>query len=248
MKAVILAAGLGSRLSELTKTKPKCMVEYKKIPLINYQISALQNNAIDKIAVIGGYKSEVLKAYLDKNFKGIEFFENKNFASTNMVATLFCAKEFWLDSDVIISYSDIIYDSNAVLELLKAESDFKILVDKNWLGLWSKRFKDPLSDAESLKINTHGNIIELGKKVKSIDEIQAQYMGLFAFSKGFSKIVVSLYDKMNKAIIYDGKDFANMYMTSFLQHLIDSGYNAKAVFAPSKWLEIDTKSDLDIDI
>ena len=73
-------------------------------------------------------------------------------------------------------------------------------------------------------------------------------MGLFAFSKGFSKIVASLYDKMNKAIIYDSKDFANMYMTSFLQYLIDSGYNAKAVFAPSKWLEIDTKSDLDIDI
>ena len=73
-------------------------------------------------------------------------------------------------------------------------------------------------------------------------------MGLFAFSAEFSKIVASLYDKMNKAIIYDGKDFANMYMTSFLQYLIDSGYNAKAVFAPSKWLEIDTKSDLDIDI
>ena len=248
MKAVILAAGLGSRLGELTKSKPKCMVEYKKIPLINYQISALQNSGIDEIAVIGGYKSEVLKAYLDKNFKGIEFFENKNFASTNMVATLFCAKEFWLDSDVIISYSDIIYDSNAVLELLKAGSDFKILVDKNWLGLWSKRFKDPLSDAESLKISACGDITELGKKAKSIDEIKAQYMGLFAFSAAFSKTAASLYDKMDKAIIYDGKDFENMYMTSFLQHLIDSGCRAKAVFTPSKWLEIDAKSDLDIDI
>ncbi|HOI83913.1 MAG TPA: NTP transferase domain-containing protein, partial [Campylobacterales bacterium] len=90
MKAIILAAGQGKRLRPLTDDRPKCMVEYRGKPIVDYILSAMKDVGIDDIAVVGGYKIDVLKEYLkDKN---IVFFENKDYERTNMVSTLFCAE------------------------------------------------------------------------------------------------------------------------------------------------------------
>ena len=159
-----------------------------------------------------------------------------------MTYSLFCAKTFFENQDIIISYSDIIYNYDCIASLMQNNDDFAIMIDKNWLSLWKKRFTDVLSDAESLKIKD-GYIIELGKKVHNINEIQGQYMGLFKFSKNFSKNVIEIWHSLNK--IYNEQTYKNMYMTSFLQYLIDANYPAKAIFTPSTWLEIDNKSDLD---
>ena len=94
MKALILAAGFGSRLMPLTENKPKCMVEYKNKKLIDYEITALKEAGVGEIAVVGGYKFEILKEYLKTKFSISSFFENAQFAHTNMVQTLFCAKDF----------------------------------------------------------------------------------------------------------------------------------------------------------
>ena len=75
-KAIILAAGRGSRLGHLTKEVPKCLVKLKKKPLISYQIKSLQKAGIKNIALVVGYKSNKLKNYSDKIFKNN--FWNKN--------------------------------------------------------------------------------------------------------------------------------------------------------------------------
>ena len=92
-KALILAAGFGSRLMPLTKNVPKTMVEYKGKKIIDYEIQALQNAGFksDEIAVVGGYKFEILRKYLEQNFGLKHFFENKNYASTRyFVLEIFC--------------------------------------------------------------------------------------------------------------------------------------------------------------
>ncbi|EAH8300680.1 phosphocholine cytidylyltransferase family protein [Campylobacter fetus] len=246
MKAIILAAGLGSRLEELTKDRPKCLVEYKNMPLISYQLNAFLKAGINDIAVVGGYKFEVLKNYLNANFKKVKLYENTDFASSNMTYTMFCAREF-MDDDTIISYSDIIYDYEFI-ELLKAcKNELSVMVDKNWLELWKQRFSDPLSDAESMEIQD-GFIKELGKKVTHIDKIDAQYIGLFKFNKSFLSSVFEVWDNLDKNRYYDSKNWKNIYMTSFLTEIINKFDNAKAIFAPKNWLEIDQKTDLEIDI
>lgn len=246
MKAVILAAGLGSRLKDLTKDKPKCLVEYKNQPLISYQINALLSNDIKDIAVVGGYKIEVLKQYLKANFPDIKLYENKKFNSTNMTYSLFCASEF-MDDDVIISYSDIVINHDFIKALKCDKHDFSIMVDKQWLWLWQKRFSDVLSDAESMVISG-SKIKELGKKPKDISSIDAQYIGLFKFKKSFLPKVKNLYENLDKNAFYDTKDYKNMYMTSFLMQIINKFDNANAIYAPARWLEVDSKSDLKIDI
>ncbi|RAX57100.1 sugar nucleotidyltransferase [Helicobacter monodelphidis] len=249
-QALILAAGFGSRLMPLTQTIPKCMVKYRGHCIIDYEIQALEQAGIKHINVVGGYLYETLEQYLQKKFHIQHFFRNPNYQSTNMVTTFFCARELLEfltenNDDLIVSYADIVYSKTIVQNLLEADGDFKVIVDKQWKRLWEKRFDDPLSDAETLKLDK-GIITEIGKKPISYDDIHGQYIGLFYFSSSFLKKVLSFYDSLDTSKFYDGKDIKNMYMTSLLQGLIEKYQNARAVEIQGGWCEIDFKSDLDI--
>ncbi|GAB0173844.1 phosphocholine cytidylyltransferase family protein [Helicobacter trogontum] len=263
MKAIILAAGFGQRLMPLTQDVPKCMVCYKGRSIIDYILSAMSESGIKEVCIVGGYKFNVLREYINKTYvescgtnpknkiRQIRFYNNENYTHTNMVATLFCAKEFLLEcidkrEDLLVSYADIIYFSGTVKKLISCNHDLGIIVDRAWKKLWSLRFSDPLSDAETLKLNGD-KIVELGKKPKGYDEIEGQYIGLFKISHNFLSKVIECYENLDRKAYYDSKDFNNMYMTSFLQLLIDRYHNASMVEIFGNWCEIDFKSDLDID-
>jgi choline kinase len=244
MKLIILAAGQGTRLRPLTNNKPKCMVEYKNKPIIDYILDVSKKCKLDNIAVINGYKKEVLEEYL-KDEK-LSFYTNDNFNTTNMVSTLFCAEDF-MDDDVIISYSDIIYTKEVLEKLINSNNDFDVVVDKDWKSLWSQRMENPLDDAETLKIK-NGKIIELGKKPKNYDEIEGQYIGLIKISKKILNKVIEFYNNLDKKDMYDNKDFNNMYMTSFIQMMIDNNFSITPIFINGSWIEIDCIEDLKVDV
>ncbi|PAF45188.1 phosphocholine cytidylyltransferase family protein [Helicobacter sp. 11S02596-1] len=248
MKALILAAGRGSRLAPLTDNIPKCMVAYQNKPIIDYEYKALQDNGITDISIVGGYLYPVLKNYLKD--RHMRFFFNERFGQTNMVATMFCAKDLMLEcidnkEDLIISYADIVYQSETIAKLKTYNGELGIIIDKDWEKQWKQRFTDPLSDAETLKIQD-GKIIEIGKKPISLDEVQGQYIGLFKISHTFLPQVIDFYEKLDKNALYDGKDFDNMYMTSFLQAIILRYQNAEPVFIHGGWTEIDSIEDLKV--
>lgn len=240
MKMIILAAGQGTRLRPLTNDKPKCMVEYNNKPIIDYILETAKGCNIENIAIVNGYKKEVLEEYLKD--QGCAFFTNTNFDKTNMVSTLFCAKEF-MNDDLIISYADIIYKKEILQKLISSEEEFSVVVDKGWRELWSLRMGNPLDDAETLKIKD-GNIIELGKKANSYDEIEGQYIGLIKISKNIINKVIAYYDSLDKEQLYDAKDYDNMYMTSLVQLIIDNLMNVKPVLINGGWIEIDSTEDL----
>ena len=240
MKVIILAGGQGSRLRPLTDAKPKCMVEYQNKPIIDYILESMQRCKLSNIAIVNGYKKEVLQEYL-KNRK-IKFYTNEDFDKTNMVSTLFCAKDF-MDDDLIISYADIVYNDNILQNLIDSKDDFSVVVDRKWRELWSQRMDNPLEDAETLKIKD-SKIIELGKKPNSYNDIEGQYIGLIKISKEVIKKVVDFYMTLDKDAIYDTKDFNNMYMTSFIQMIIDNLLDVKPVFIDGGWVEIDCVDDL----
>lgn len=242
MKILILAAGQGSRLAPYTNEMPKCMVSYQGKPIIDHILQAVKETGITSIGVIGGYKSDVLKKHLN-NIKH-EFFVNKDFASTNMVATLFCAQKA-LDSDVIVSYSDIAYSSDILNALIKSEADISVVIDKAWKELWLQRMDNPLKDAETLKLDDDGFIKEIGKKPISYSEIEGQYIGLIKLSKKILPEIISVYRQLPKDLVYDGKNYDNMFMTSFLQILISKDYKLKPVFINGGWIEIDSPEDLE---
>lgn len=240
MKMIILAAGQGTRLRPYTDERPKCMVEYNEKPIIDYILEAAKGCGLKEIAVVNGYKKEVLEAYLKD--QGCTFFTNNAYDRTNMVSTLFSAKEY-MDDDLIISYADIIYKKEILEQLIASTEEFSVVVDKDWKELWSMRMENPLDDAETLKLHD-GNIIELGKKPKSYDEIEGQYIGLIKISKNRLKTIIDYYDSLDKTCLYDVKDYDNMYMTSFIQMVIDNLMDVKPVFIHGGWVEIDTVDDL----
>jgi len=239
MRAVILAAGEGRRLCPLTEERPKCLVEYQGRPILDYQLEVMNACGLRDIVLVKGHKAEAFQRY------GLKSVLNPNYNVTNMVYTLFCA-ELYFNDDLVISYGDILYEKSILDALLASPFDFSVAVSMNWKELWLRRMPHPLTDAETLKMDAVNNILEVGKKPKSYDEIQGQYMGLLMIRKPMLKTVTSLYRELDRSALYDGKNFNQMYMTRFIQILIDRGHLIKAVKVTGEWLEIDRIEDLSV--
>jgi len=230
MKAIILAAGRGSRMGNATSDLPKCRTIFRGKELIQWQLEALRGAGIQEIAIVRGYLAETFEFDLT-------YFDNISWAETNMVMSLAAASE-WLESDdCIVSYSDIVYSQNAVSRLKKSDSELAITYDPNWLKLWSLRFQDPLSDAETFRLN-RGCVIEIGQHTSSIDEIEGQYMGLLKLSPNGWKTIESFIGD------HEEKDQHQMDMTMLLQGLIEEGTKISAVPIADEWFEIDSQDDL----
>ena len=148
MRAIILAAGRGSRMKELTKEHPKCLIQLKGKALIDWQLDALREAGLNEIAVVSGYKRELLE-----DLDVLEF-HNDRWVETNMVSSLACANEWLSNSPCIVSYSDIFYESLAVKSLMAISASIAITYDPNWITLWSKRFNNPLLDAETFSLSS----------------------------------------------------------------------------------------------
>jgi choline kinase len=118
------------------------------------------------------------------------------------------------------------------------------VVDKKWRSLWQLRMSDPLKDAETMKLDEKGFIQELGKKPKDFTDIQGQYIGLIKFSASMMGAIKNFYHSLDKQAVYDGKPFDSMYMTSFLQLIIDRLCPIQSVLVHGGWLEFDSLQDV----
>ena len=240
MRAVILAAGCGTRLRPLTDNRPKCMVELAGSSLLERQLMVLRAAGIDQITVVTGFRSDKIDA------DGCHLVHNPDYDVTNMVATLFSAREvFSAEHDLLVSYGDIIYEPRVLASVSNCTAPVCVATDIAWRAYWEARMSDPLSDAETLRLGPAGNILELGKTPEGFDDIEGQYIGLFKVRADHVRDLIDTYDAMDREGQYDGKDFANMYMTSFLQPLIDIGWAVRAAFVENGWLEVDSVEDLD---
>lgn len=227
--AIILAAGRGSRMGQLTQDNPKCLTQVDGKALLDYQVESLTNAGISNIGIVTGYQSHLLDKYRKKTFYNDEWNE------TNMVYSLLKAKE-WLDQfDCIISYSDIIYSADIIKKLITCNSNIAISYDPNWFDLWSKRFKNPLEDAETFKIDKNNFLLDIGRKTSNLNEINGQYMGLLKFKKGIWKNIINDYSEIN----YKKTD-----MTSLLQ-LIKNDFPIECIKNNDFWAEIDSISDIE---
>jgi hypothetical protein len=233
MKAIILAAGRGSRLKNLTDEKPKCLIEVRGKSLLNWQLEALNSADISDIAIVTGYKRELLANL------GLHEFHNPRWSETNMVSSLACAKE-WLENEAcIVSYSDIFYSCTAVKSLMTTSASLAITYDPNWLELWSRRFVDPLLDAETFRLTPTKSLAEIGNKPNRVKEIEGQYMGLLRFNPSSWAEIVRIRDSLPR------KSADSMHMTGTLQKVIEAGHiSILAIPYEEDWGEIDSLGDL----
>ncbi len=240
MQALILAAGQGSRLRPYTDDRPKALVPLAGYSLLERQLAVFKACGIGDVTVLGGYRAETLSTAL-----GVQVILNPAFETTNMVHSLFCAESlFHTAEDLLISYGDIVYEPRVLEALLACDAPLALTVDTEWRSYWELRQEDPLQDAETLKLDATGRLLELGEKPKGYEDIQAQYMGLIRFRGDQLAPILAFYQAMDRTRTYDGRAFGQMFMTRFLQELIDAGWPIQAVPVAHGWLEVDTVQDL----
>ena len=233
MKGIILAAGRGSRMKAMTMDKPKCLVLLNGKSLLARQIGAFRKAGITEIAIVTGYRRELLEQYSDKEF------HNPYWDKTNMVESLRCASEWLQESPCVVSYSDIVFEPAAITSLIGSPSDISITYDPSWLDLWGLRFEDPLTDAETFKLGAQGQLREIGGSASTTSEIDGQYMGLLKFTPVGWKHFDLVFSKLSR------KARATVHMTDMLQKIIDSGLmQVGAVRYKGLWSEIDSETDL----
>ncbi len=233
MKAIILAAGRGSRMKNLTDEVPKCLVELRGKSLLEWQLQALREAGVSDISIVTGYKRELLVG------RGLVEFHNPRWAQTNMVSSLACAGA-WLESGpCLVSYSDIFYSEQAPRALMACAADLAVTYDPQWRVLWEKRFGDPLLDAETFRMHADGSLAEIGNKPGTVAEIQGQYMGLLRFTPaGWHEVL-----RIRAALPPEACD--RMHMTGTLQKVIEAGrVPIAAVPYAGEWGEVDSQSDL----
>jgi choline kinase len=240
LQAVIVAAGRGSRLRPHTDHAPKCLLSFAGRTLIDWQRAALAANGITDVTLVRGYMGQKFDDL------GLSLRTNPRWAETNMVYSLFCAKDILeAGKTVVVSYGDIIYEPRVVEALLTVSGDIAVAVDRNWRALWQERSNDPLSDAESLRVGDDGRIVDIGRKVASLDEIEAQYIGLMRFDRVGLEMLCDFYGSASDGDAWLlGRTRETCYMTDLLRGMIEAGCPVMAAEIEGGWLEFDTGADL----
>lgn len=231
MKALILAAGRGSRLGSLTAERPKGMLPLCGRTILDWSIASLSTAGIEDIALVGGYRHHMLSTY------GRLVLVNERWETTNMVASLMCARAWVGYEPCIVSYSDIVYHPDHVRDLAATDADLAITYDKEWLKLWSARAENPLADAETLKVSPEGYIQDIGRKPSSLDEVEGQYMGLLKMNGAVLDQVATLLASL------ESRAADRLDMTTMLRLLMARGVPVQGVPIQGRWGEVDTEAD-----
>lgn len=242
MQAIILAAGEGKRLRPYTLDHPKCMVQFNNEAIIDTMIERLKNIGInqDQITLVTGYQFEKLE-YLDVNKV-----HNYNYKNTNMLFSLMCARDI-LNSgdDVLILYSDIIMSLENYEVIKKQLGGITLLSNRHWEKLWRLRMENPIDDLESFKLSCGGQLLEIGSKIKNLNELHGQFMGVIKLHRKIIPNVLAAYDDLKYKSSMKTHKFNNMFMTDFLQYLINKKFDINVEQVDGGWLEIDTIEDLE---
>jgi len=241
VKAIILAAGMGTRLGKYTENLPKGMLEFNGKPLILQQVETLREAGIKDISIVKGYEPDKI------NLPDVKYYENKDYANTNMVETLFKAEQE-MNDEILVCYADILYEPRILKQVLEANVDVGVTVDEDYWDYWKARLDNPKDDTESLVIEDE-KIVELGDTECSLDKAKVRYVGLIKFSKKGVDALKKVYHK-NKEIYFNkdehwmkSKSFKKAYMTCMLQALINEGYEVNPIIIKHGWLEFDTVED-----
>lgn len=241
MKAIILAAGQGTRLKKYTENLPKGMLSFQGKTIIERQIETYRRCGIEDIIIVTGFAADKI------NYADIKYYKNEDFASTNMVESLMAAKSEFTE-DVIVSYSDILFEEKMLRRMMAAEGDYLVAVDKDWKVYWEARYGKVDYDTESLSLDNENNIVELGKEDPKLEDIDARYVGLLKFSKAGLDMIQNILERdreeyMDKPWKQSGKTIRKAYMTDLLQAVIESGRHVKAELFDNGWIEFDTNED-----
>lgn len=239
MQAIILAAGMGKRLKQLTQNNTKCMVKVNGIPLINRTLNQLERHSLSRVVIVTGYEGEKLKQHINSlSLKTpIVFIDNPVFDKTNNIYSLALAKEYLLKEDTLLLESDIIFEDTVLSCLVEDPRDSLALVAKyeSWMDGTCVR----LSKEDYIEAVVPGNQFRF---TESADYYKT--VNIYKFSRNFSQThYVPFLEAYTKAL---GNNEYYEQVLKVLVALDDSCIRAKRLDETQRWYEIDDIQDLDI--
>jgi L-glutamine-phosphate cytidylyltransferase len=240
MNAIIIAAGSGKRISNNVKNTPKSLVKVNDKPIIEYQLEMLKQVGVEDIFVITGPNSE--KFQLDN----VKYIKDQNYSKHDILGSLMEAKEF-LKNDVLVLYSDVIFELKIVQQILDSKNNISIAVDMDWKKGYEGRTEHPTSEAENIQFNNLKKIIKIQKNIQDQKNDVGEFLGIMKFSSKGSELFVRKYNELSKnhsGVFHQASSLSKAYITDMIQELIDSKINVEPVFISGKWCEIDTMQDL----
>jgi choline kinase len=240
MKAIIIAAGLGSRLEHYTDHKPKCMVDVGGRSILSYQLEAFAQNGVDDIHIVRGYLAD--KLVVD----GATYHENPDYESNNILLSLFCAEEA-MDGPFLSTYSDIVYTTEVVEKALASPHDIALVVDRKWHLAYEGREDHPPEQAELAEVD--GDLVtRVGKQVGP-EKAAGEFIGLVRFTAEGARKLQEVYRDVRASHGDDepfqaASKFRKAYLTDLFGELIARGVDVGWVPIDGGWREIDTVEDL----
>ena len=172
MKALLLAAGRGTRISRYLNGNPKCMVELGKgQKLIEYTVELLKNKRISEIAIVTGYRHQVIENLLFGS--DVRFFYNPFYDITNSIASMWFAKDFLCDDDILIMNADVFAESSIYDQLLSCDESPVLAFDSSRKEEADYKFYCP-----------NGVIEKYGKELTG-DDITGEYVGFAVLKKAY---------------------------------------------------------------
>ncbi|HUZ59101.1 MAG TPA: 2OG-Fe(II) oxygenase [Hanamia sp.] len=163
MKAVILAAGIASRLRPLTDDMPKCLLKVGEKNILELTIDNIIANNIDEVIIVTGYLQEKIKLFVSNNYPGLNvtYIYNELYESTNNIYSLWLANESLTGEEMLLMDSDIIFDKEIITKLLASEYESCLALKRH----------DVQDEEIKVKADENGRVLEIGKTVKLQDAI-----------------------------------------------------------------------------
>ncbi|WP_353121711.1 phosphocholine cytidylyltransferase family protein [Dysgonomonas capnocytophagoides] len=232
MKAVILAAGIASRLRPLTNNTPKCLLNVGSKCLLARTIDSLIANGFDRLVIVTGYLKEMIESFVSANYPDlrVEYIFNSKYDSTNNIYSLWLAKSAVQGQSMLLLDSDILFDAALISALLESKHE-------NCLALNSHELGD-----EEIKVilNTHGQITEISKTC-SIETAVGESVGIEKFSAEF---VQDLYTELDDMILNKGQ--SGVFYEMAFENLIKKGAEIYTVDTTNIFsMELDTVEDFE---
>lgn len=242
MKAIIIAAGMGSRLGHHTDERPKCMVEVGGRSILSYQLEALRENGVDELHIVRGYLAERLVV------DGATYWENDEYRDNNILFSLFKAEPA-MRGEFFTTYSDIVYTAQVVRAVKESGHDVALAVDRRWADAYQGRDDHPPEQAE-LTVVEGDRVVEVGKHVTPDQEPLGEYIGLAYFTERGGQAMRDVFADVRARLGDDepfqaAKLFRKAYQTDIFEEMIDRGISIGAAAIDGGWREIDTIQDLE---
>lgn len=240
MKVIILAAGSSTRLDKLTETLPKGLLSINGKTILERQLELYRKNSISDIIIVTGPNAEKFE------FKGVTYVSDENYEEHDVLSSLMAARDF-MNTEFIMSYSDILFDESILKQMLNFKGMIGISVDMNWRHIYENRTEHPITEADNVLIN-NGKIVLTKKYISDGEGEIGEFVPLMRLSSIGAKIFVKIFEKLertHKGKFHEMPSLKKAVLTDMLQELIDSGITVTPIIINGEWYEIDTPQDLE---